>query len=222
MLWRIQRDLPLDLVPWPFRCCTLADIKKAAGGAQLPTNAAVEFCATCRVTVHHQCHYKGIMHVAWTMQLLSRRPPRGRLQNQPRSASARTLTWRPFADSKWGGPPFPGTAFRAAANRNQRRATDERRRHHGRGPSLRTVGPPAAPSGSQQAGEPSAVTDASTAPGAGATRITVTQPASPGTPARWAESATATQAAPDAVTPATPVLRRSARHRRPPDRYSTN
>ncbi|KAL3186379.1 hypothetical protein MRX96_028094 [Rhipicephalus microplus] len=80
----------------------------------------------------------------------------------------------------------------------------------------------AAPSGSQQAGEPSAVTDASTAPGAGATRITVTQPASPGTPARWAESATATQAAPDAVTPATPVLRRSARHRRPPDRYSTN
>nr|XP_037284884.1 uncharacterized protein K02A2.6-like [Rhipicephalus microplus] len=76
------------------------------------------------------------------------------------------------------------------------------------------------PSGSQQAGEPSAVTDASTAPGAGATRTTVMPPASPGTTARQADSATATQAAPDATTPATPVLRRSARHRRPPDRYS--
>nr|XP_037285009.1 uncharacterized protein K02A2.6-like [Rhipicephalus microplus] len=77
----------------------------------------------------------------------------------------------------------------------------------------------AAPSGSQQAREPSAVTDASTAPGAGATRTTVTPPASPRTPARRADSATATQAAPDVATPATPVLRRSARHRRPPDRY---
>ncbi|KAL3208761.1 hypothetical protein MRX96_038843, partial [Rhipicephalus microplus] len=74
--------------------------------------------------------------------------------------------------------------------------------------------------GSQQAGEPSAVTNASRAPGAGATPTTVTPPASPGTPGRRADSATATQAAPDAATPATPVLRRSARHRRPPDRYS--
>ncbi|KAL3193786.1 hypothetical protein MRX96_000082 [Rhipicephalus microplus] len=73
---------------------------------------------------------------------------------------------------------------------------------------------------SQQAGKPSAVTDASTAPGAGATRTTVTPPASTGSPARWADSATATQAAPDAATPATPLLRQSARHRRPPDRYS--
>nr|XP_037268455.1 uncharacterized protein K02A2.6-like [Rhipicephalus microplus] len=78
----------------------------------------------------------------------------------------------------------------------------------------------AAPSGSQQAGEPSAVTDASTAPGAGATRTTVTPPASPETPAMRADSAIATQSAPDATTPATPALRRSGRYRRPPDRYS--
>ncbi|KAL3194665.1 hypothetical protein MRX96_046011 [Rhipicephalus microplus] len=63
---RLRRDLPLDSVPWPFRGCTLAHIEKAAGGAQLPTDAAVEFCATCRVTVHYQCHYKGAMHVART------------------------------------------------------------------------------------------------------------------------------------------------------------
>ncbi|KAH8026387.1 hypothetical protein HPB51_020371 [Rhipicephalus microplus] len=66
--WKTQRpvwrDLPLDHVPWPFRGCTLADSEKAAGGAQLPTDAAVEFCATCRVTVHFQCHYKGAMHMA--------------------------------------------------------------------------------------------------------------------------------------------------------------
>ncbi|KAL3197881.1 hypothetical protein MRX96_053858 [Rhipicephalus microplus] len=66
---RIRCDLPLHRVPWPFRGCTLADIEKAAGGAQLPTDAAVEFCATCRETVHHreikvhyQCHYKRAMH----------------------------------------------------------------------------------------------------------------------------------------------------------------
>nr|XP_037275199.1 uncharacterized protein K02A2.6-like [Rhipicephalus microplus] len=85
---------------------------------------------------------------------------------------------------------------------------------------LRLATSAATPSGSQQAGKPSAVTDASTAPGAGATRTTVTPPASTGSPARWADSATATQAAPDAATPATPLLRQSARHRRPPDRYS--
>ncbi|KAL3196426.1 hypothetical protein MRX96_015479 [Rhipicephalus microplus] len=78
----------------------------------------------------------------------------------------------------------------------------------------------ATPSGSQQAGEPSAVTDASTAPGAAAIRTTVMPPANPGTPARRADSATATKAAPDAATHATPTLRWSARHRRPPDRYS--
>ncbi|KAH8035853.1 hypothetical protein HPB51_010605 [Rhipicephalus microplus] len=68
--WKTQRhfrrDLPLDCVPWPFRGCTLADIEKAAGGAQLPTDAAVEFCATCRVTVHYQCYYKGALHVERT------------------------------------------------------------------------------------------------------------------------------------------------------------
>ncbi|KAH8038470.1 hypothetical protein HPB51_001643 [Rhipicephalus microplus] len=63
---RIRRDLPLDCVPWPFRSCTLANIEKAAGDAQLPTESAVEFCATCHVTVHYQCHYKGAMHVART------------------------------------------------------------------------------------------------------------------------------------------------------------
>ncbi|KAL3187054.1 hypothetical protein MRX96_025991 [Rhipicephalus microplus] len=35
-----------------------------------------------------------------------------------------------------------------------------------------------------------------------------------------ADSAIATQSAPDATTPATPALRRSGRYRRPPDRYS--
>ncbi|KAL3192650.1 hypothetical protein MRX96_058871 [Rhipicephalus microplus] len=78
----------------------------------------------------------------------------------------------------------------------------------------------AAASGSQQEGEPSAVTNASSAPGADATRITATPPASPETPARLADSATVMQAASDAATHATPVLRRSARHRRPPERYS--
>ncbi|KAL3205700.1 hypothetical protein MRX96_040703 [Rhipicephalus microplus] len=63
---RVRRDLPLDRVPWPFRGCTLAENEKAAGGAQLPTDAAVGFCATCRVTVHFKCHYKGAMHVART------------------------------------------------------------------------------------------------------------------------------------------------------------
>ncbi|KAL3191819.1 hypothetical protein MRX96_059551 [Rhipicephalus microplus] len=63
---RVRRDLPLDRVPWPFRGCTLAEGEKAAGGAQLPTDAAVGFCATCRVTVHFKCHYKGAMHVART------------------------------------------------------------------------------------------------------------------------------------------------------------
>ncbi|XP_075731190.1 uncharacterized protein LOC119180753 [Rhipicephalus microplus] len=63
---RVRRDLPLDRVPWPFRGCPLAEGEKAAGGAQLPTDAAVGFCATCRVTVHFKCHYKGAMHVART------------------------------------------------------------------------------------------------------------------------------------------------------------
>ncbi|KAL3242008.1 hypothetical protein MRX96_021543 [Rhipicephalus microplus] len=40
--------------------------RKRPGGAQLPTDAAVGFCATCRVTVHFKCHYKGAMHVART------------------------------------------------------------------------------------------------------------------------------------------------------------
>ncbi|KAH8040914.1 hypothetical protein HPB51_013084 [Rhipicephalus microplus] len=63
---RVRRDLPLDRVPWPLRSCTLADSEKAAGCAQLPTDVAVEFCATCRVTAHYQCHYKGAMHVLRT------------------------------------------------------------------------------------------------------------------------------------------------------------
>ncbi|KAH8039579.1 hypothetical protein HPB51_007779 [Rhipicephalus microplus] len=63
---RVRRDAALDRVPWPFRGCTLAESEKAAGGAQLPTDAVVEFCATCRVTVHFQCHYEGAMHVART------------------------------------------------------------------------------------------------------------------------------------------------------------
>ncbi|KAH8022071.1 hypothetical protein HPB51_021523 [Rhipicephalus microplus] len=63
---RVRRDLPLDHVPWPFRGCTLAEGEKAAGGAQLPTDAAVGFCTTCRMTVRFKCHYKGAIHVART------------------------------------------------------------------------------------------------------------------------------------------------------------
>ncbi|KAL3234210.1 hypothetical protein MRX96_022645 [Rhipicephalus microplus] len=64
--WRVRRDLPLNRVPWPFRGCTLTKGEKTAGGAQLPTDAAVGFCATCRVAVHFKSHYKGAMHVART------------------------------------------------------------------------------------------------------------------------------------------------------------
>ncbi|KAH8034371.1 hypothetical protein HPB51_023501 [Rhipicephalus microplus] len=63
---RVRRDLPLDRVPWPFRSCTLVEGEKTAGGAQLSTDAAVGFCATCRVAVHFKSHYKGAMHVART------------------------------------------------------------------------------------------------------------------------------------------------------------
>ncbi|KAH8031795.1 hypothetical protein HPB51_020866 [Rhipicephalus microplus] len=63
---RVWRDLLLDRVLWPFRGCTLAEGEKTAGGAQLPTDAAVGFRATCRVAVHFKCHYKGAMHVART------------------------------------------------------------------------------------------------------------------------------------------------------------
>ncbi|KAL3214386.1 hypothetical protein MRX96_034955 [Rhipicephalus microplus] len=55
-----------DRVPWPFRGCTLTEGEKTAGGAQLPTDVAVGFCATCRVAAHFKSHYKGAMHVART------------------------------------------------------------------------------------------------------------------------------------------------------------
>ncbi|KAL3190439.1 hypothetical protein MRX96_019314 [Rhipicephalus microplus] len=157
-------------------------------------------------------------------------------ENQRASRHVKITPW-PFPEKPWSrlpvnfggplqGPLFPGGGGHflqvggASASSLLVRMSDgttwHRHADHVR-PRLATSA--AAPSGSQQAREPSAVTDASTAPGAGATRTTVTPPASPRTPARRADSATATQAAPDVATPATPVLRRSARHRRPPDRY---
>ncbi|KAH8035645.1 hypothetical protein HPB51_007889 [Rhipicephalus microplus] len=137
---RIRRDLPLDHVPWPFRGCTLVDIEKAAGGIQLPTDAAVEFCATCRVTVHYQCHYKGIMHVARTKAAAEGMATTGAgcFGTSPAQPALGHRPGGPVPTANGGGPPFRGTAFRAATARNQRRATDERRRHNRRGPSVRT------------------------------------------------------------------------------------
>ncbi|KAL1426102.1 hypothetical protein MTO96_018575 [Rhipicephalus appendiculatus] len=63
---RVQRDLPLHRVPWPFRGCTVAEADVAARGAQLPTPAGVTFCTTCGVAIYYKSHYTGGMHVART------------------------------------------------------------------------------------------------------------------------------------------------------------
>ncbi|KAH7986482.1 hypothetical protein HPB51_026660 [Rhipicephalus microplus] len=58
----------LALGPCPVAIPGLHAGGQREGSRRRPTttDAAVEFCATCRVTVHFQCHYKGAMHVART------------------------------------------------------------------------------------------------------------------------------------------------------------
>ncbi|KAH8021737.1 hypothetical protein HPB51_016801 [Rhipicephalus microplus] len=90
--WRILRNFPLDGIPWPFGGCTLADIEKAGRGAQLPTDAAVEFCTMCRVTVHYQCHYKGAKHVARTKATAEEMATMGSKAPEPAPLSQRSDT----------------------------------------------------------------------------------------------------------------------------------
>ncbi|KAH8028518.1 hypothetical protein HPB51_017644 [Rhipicephalus microplus] len=125
---RVRRDLPLDQVPWPFRGCTLADSEKAAGSAQLPTDAAVEFCATCRVTVHFQCHYKGAMHVART-KAAAEGMATARKASNPAPLSQRSDTdLAALCRQRMGKDPhFAALLSGLSTSRNQRRTTDGRR-----------------------------------------------------------------------------------------------
>ncbi|KAH8033746.1 hypothetical protein HPB51_015778 [Rhipicephalus microplus] len=132
---RVRRDLPLDRVPWPFLGCTLAEGEKTAGGAQLPTDAAVGFCAMCRVTVHFKCHYKGAMHVARTkaaaegMAIERKAPDPAPLSQRSDTDLAALCRQRMGEDPHFAallsGLPLPA-------------ATYGRRRHHGRRPSVGT------------------------------------------------------------------------------------
>ncbi|KAL3202318.1 hypothetical protein MRX96_042553 [Rhipicephalus microplus] len=114
---RVRRDLPLDRVPWPFRGCTLAEGEKTAGGAQLPTDAAVGFCATCRVAVHFKSHYKGAMHVARTKAAAEGEGHREKgAGSSPAEPALGHGPGGPVPTANGGGPPFHGTTVRAATD----------------------------------------------------------------------------------------------------------
>ncbi|KAL1426104.1 hypothetical protein MTO96_018577 [Rhipicephalus appendiculatus] len=105
---RVQRDLPLHRVPWPFRGCTVAEADVAARGAQLPTPAGVTFCTTCGVAIYYKSHYTGGMHAARTRAAADREAAMKRASRAPAPLGRRPRS--PLPTPHGGGPPLRSPA----------------------------------------------------------------------------------------------------------------